>query len=133
MNDAQIIEQLPFYCPSLNSVRRVCSEFGDSRIVKQDCKLSLDFLSTDVNMYLVLSHLLSDQTASVQAEGAPIVSTPSSFKEGLRLLESIDADDKFGAWLNDGGAQEYFKTLFLKHELEGFYSDITAREQQRVY
>lgn len=60
-----LLSQLPFYCPSINSVRRLAETAKLQKALETAIApdgVRLGFLSTDCNLYLALAHLLSTPT-----------------------------------------------------------------------
>lgn len=75
----------------------------------QPDRVSLDFISTDTNLYMAFAHLLS-LTKPASQETNNELKIPTSFREGLKHFEGLaDKDGGLGLWLGDESAQNYFR------------------------
>lgn len=130
-----LLRQLPFYCPSFNSVRKLAdsSKLQESlQTAFQPDRVHLGFLSTDANLYLAFSHLLALSRSSEEPKEESF-KVPTNVREGLQLQSLLEHCDDLGKWLGDQSAQKYFRHVLLTHELEQLWKQPSATELERVF
>jgi hypothetical protein len=91
------LQQLPFYCPTFNSVRRLaaCEKLQEQlKNTFTNDSVALNFLSTDTNLYLAFAHVLSltdpDSALSISAEPTPDIKLPSTPREAFTHLAELE-------------------------------------------
>jgi hypothetical protein len=127
-----LLMQLPFYCPTFNSVRRLAENTKLQKALESAIApngVSLGFTSTDCNLYLALAHLLTPPQAKIE----DVVKCPTNAREGLLHLVGLEQSELFADWIGEQPARQYYRHLLLKHELDALFKQPSSTETSRVY